>query len=246
MSNQNVLKSLPVAQLFSLMASNDVHTTMSSRAYYEFQYRYEKILWNTVKEVCNRNNFDKIKDLDKEVYKTSMQEVYINAISFQESKSKVSKEIQDQLLVGWFGKIAETVMENIISDHKKFEKVHLIIPDYPDHLKDLKSFQQDKDEIEENENKRNKADDLLGSKMRIYENGMQELKPREREILMEYFSLAGGRKYLSEDRIVYLCTKWKISQDNLLQIKHRAFLKLKSYCNDEQKKTENESKLLNS
>jgi len=65
-----------------------------------------------------------------------------------------------------------------------------------------------------------------------------ELKPREREILLEYFSIKGGCKYLNVDRIAYLSENWEIRHDNLLQIKFRAFQKLERSCEDEQKKTE--------
>lgn len=245
MTDLKVLKSLPIVQLFSLMSNNEKFTGISLRAYYEFEERFSKILWNICSAVCNKNNFHKIKDLDKEVYRISMQEIYLNSSSFKESKSRVSRNVQDHLLIGWFGEIAETVRQNLVSDHRKFDKLHMVVPDYYEHLDELKSQQHDVDEFNNEEKKKDSNEVLLKSRMVFYEKGMQKLKPREREVLLEYFSLEGGRKYLSEDRIAYLCTKWKITKDNLLQIKHRAYLKLERFCIDEQKKTENGNNPLN-
>lgn len=245
MTHQNIFKSLPTSQLFSLMSNNEKYTIISLRAYYEFEDRYKKVLWNICSAVCKKNNFHKIVDLDKEVFRISMQEIYLNSDSFRESNLRVSRDFQDHLLIGWFGEIAETVRQNIISDHKKFDKLHLVVPDYHDHLEELKIYQHDEDEFKKEEAKKDSDEGILKIRMFFYEKGMQMLKTREREILLEYFSLVGESKYLSEDRIAYLCAKWKISKDNLLQIKYRAFQKLKRFCEDEQKKTENGSEPLN-
>ena len=239
MTLQEDFTSLPVAKLFSLMYHNVEDTTTSRRAYNEFKRRYSKSFWNMCKEVCKKNNFYSIRDLDKEVYRTSMQEIYINANSFEESKRTISKSLEDQLILGWLGKIAETVIENIISENKQFGKFHLLIPDYHEHLADLKSYQQSNDEIEDEEKNKDKSEDLQRRRIMIFEKGMMKLKPRERDILLEYFKPKGSRKYLSEERITYLCAKWGISLDNLLQIKHRAFPKLKRFCEDEEKKADN-------
>lgn len=245
MIDLKVLKSLPVTQLFSLMTNNEMFTGTSLRAYHEFEERYEKVLWNICRAVCKKNNFHKIKDLDKEVYRISMQEIYLNSNSFEEPLSKISKDLQDQLLIGWFSRIAESEKEKITSEKRKFEKLHLIVPDYHDHLDELKNYQFDNDEFFEAEKKKDSEEELYRRRKEIYDRVWMKLKPRERDILLEYFSIKGGRKYLSEDRIAYLCAKWKITLDNLLQIKRRAFQKLERFCEDEQKKTENASKPLN-
>lgn len=245
MTHQNIFKSLPTSQLFSLMANNEKFTSISLRAYNEFKERYEKDLWNICSAVCKKNNFHKIIDLDKEVYRISMQEIYLNSNSFEISQSKSSKDHQDQLLIGWFARIAEIEKEKITAEKRNFEKLNLIVPDYHDHIEAMKSLQYDKDEFDEVEKRKDREDKLFSRRKEIYDRAWIKLKPREQEILLEYFSIPGGQKYLSEDRIVYLCAKWKITLDNLLQIKHRAFQKLIRFCEDEQKKTENGSDPLN-
>jgi len=245
MSNQIDLKSLPIAQLFSLMTNNEEFTGTSLRAYYEFQARYEKVLWNACKSVCKKDNFHKIIGLEKDVYRISMQEIYLKSNSFEESLGKVSKELQDQLLIGWFSRIAEVEKEKLTVEKRKFEKFNLVVPDYHDHLEELKIYQTDTDDFLQAEKKKDRKEELYRRRKEIYDKVWVKLKPRERDILLEYFSIKGGRKYLSEDRIAYLCAKWKITLDNLLQIKRRAFQKLESFCEDEQKKTENAGDPLN-
>ena len=245
MTDLKVVKLLPVAQLFSLMSNNEEFNSTSLKAYNEFKERYENVLWNICKAVCRKNNFHKIRDLDKDVYRISMQEIYLNSSSFEESNLNASNVSQEELIIGWFGRIAETVKENIVSDHRKFNKLILVVPDYHEHLKDLKNYQFDKDEFNAKENKKDLEEELFNRRKKIFEKEWMKFKPREREILLEYFSITGGRKYLSEDRIAYLCAKWLISLDNLLQIKYRAFKKLERLCNDEEKKTENKSHPLN-
>ncbi len=245
MTRQNIFKSLPTSQLFSLMSDNENFTSISLNAFNEFKERYEKVLWNICRAVCKKNNFHKIVDLDKEVYEKSMQEIYLNANSFEVSLKKISKELQDQLLIGWFAGIAEKEKEKLTTEKRKFEKFHLIVPDYHDHLEELKSFQSDQDEFIELEKKKESEEEIFSRRKEIYDRVWMKLKPRERDILLEYFSVKGIRKYLSNDRIAYLCTKWKITLDNLLQIKRRAFQKLERFCEDEQKKTENASDPLN-
>ncbi len=238
MTQLKVLKSLPAAELFLLMSENEKFTTISLRAFNEFQERFGKVFWNICHDVCKKNNFSSIIDLDKEVYRISMQEIYLNAKSFKRSNAKLSTKIQDELLLGWLGDIAETVKENIISEHHNFEKMHYTIPDYNAYLNRVKSFQENKEEIEEEENKKDEAEISMERKLLIFQQAMKKLKPREREIIIEYNQSTGDRKYLREDRIAYLCKKWHISPDNLLHIKHRAIKKLKRFCEDEEKKAE--------
>lgn len=245
MTNQIDLKSLPVAQLFSLMTNNEEFTETSLRAYYEFKARYEKVLWNACKSVCKKDNFHKIIDLEKDVYRISMQEIYLKSNSFKESLRKVSKERQDQLLIGWFSRIAEVEKEKLTTEKRTFEKLNLVVPDYHDHLEELKCYQMDNDDYLEDEKNKDREDDLRKRQKEIYDRSWMKLKPRERDILKEYFSIKEGRTYLSDDRIAYLCAKWKITLDNLLQIKRRAFQKLERFCEDEQKKTENAGDPLN-
>jgi hypothetical protein len=246
MTNQIDLKSLPVAQLFSLMTNNEKFTGTSLRAYYEFEERYEKVLYNICKAVCKKDNFHKIIGLEKDVYRISMQEIYLKSNSFEESLGKVSKELQDELLIGWFSRIAEVEKEKLTAEKRKFEKINLVVPDYHDHLEELKIYQLDNDAFGEAEKKKDIEEDLYRRRKEIYDRVWVKLKPRERDILLEYFSIKGGRKYLSEDRIAYLCAKWKITLDNLQHIKRRAFQKLERFCEDEQKKTENAGDPLNS
>lgn len=238
MTHNHVLKSLPTTELFSLIANNEELTTISLRAFKEFEDRYGKVLWNICKEVCAKHNFDKIPGLDKDVYRTSMQEIYLNAKSYKISNGKHSSKYQDQLLIGWLGNIAESVKENIIAEHNNFEKMHCTVPDYDVWLDRVKSFQKNKEEIEEEEKMKAEKEISKTRKLLVFQMAMKKLKPREREIIIEYYQVTGDRKYLREERIAYLCKKWNISLDNLIHIKHRAIKKLKRFCEDEEKKAE--------
>ncbi len=241
MSHTHVLKSMSIAELFTLMTDNKLYATLSLRAYNEFKDRYEKELWNICHSVCSKAWMLKIRDLDKDVYRISMQEIYLRAKSFTIPASGVSKSLQEDLLVGWFSRIAETVKANIIADNKGFEKYHFTFPDYNDHVEALKCYQTDKEELD-NKLKKEEIDAAkLLLKKDTFEKAFMKLNPREQEILLEYFNLQGNQKYLKGDKIVYLCKRLGITQDNLLQIKYRGFLKLKRLCNNEQKKTVNDS-----
>ena len=82
MTHTHVLKSMSIAELFTLMTDNKLYTTLSLRAYNEFKDRYEKELWNICHSVCSKAWMLKIRDLDKDVYRISMQEIYLRAKSF--------------------------------------------------------------------------------------------------------------------------------------------------------------------
>ena len=241
MTPTHVFKSMSIAELFTLMANNEQFSTLSIRAYNEFRERYEKELWNICHAVCSKAWAFKIRDLDKRVYCTSMQEIYLKAKSFSVPETPVSKSVQEDMLIGWFSRIAESVKANIITENKEFEKQHLIVPDFNEHLEALKCYQVSKEELEEKLKKEELDDAGLLHKKEIFDKAFMKLNSREQFILLEYFNLQAGQKYLKADKIVYLCEQLGITHDNLLQIKFRGLRKFKRLCNNEQKKTVNKS-----
>lgn len=239
MTPTHVFKSMSIAELFTLMARDEQYSSLSLRAYNEFRERYEKELWNICHTVCSKSWALKIRDLDKQVYCRSMQEIYLNAKSFTVHETPVSEALYEDLLIGWFSRIAESVRANIITENKEFEKHHFTVPDFNEHLEALKCYQVSKEELEEKLIKEELDDAGLLHKKEIFDKTFSKLNSREQFILLEYFNLQAGQKYLKADKIVYLCEQLGITHDNLLQIKYRGFRKFKRLCNNEQKKTVN-------
>lgn len=241
MTPTHVFKSMSIAELFTLMARDEQYSSLSLRAYNEFRERYEKELWNICHAVCSKYWALKIRDLDKQVYCRSMQEIYLNAKSFTVPENPVSESLHEDLLIGWFSRIAESVRANIITENKEFEKHHFTVPDFNEHLEALKCYQSSKEELEEKLKKEELDDAEQLIKKEKYDKAYEKLSTREQTVLLEYFNLQAGQKYLKADKIVYLCELLGITQDNLLQIKYRGFRKIKRLCNNEQKKTVNNS-----
>jgi hypothetical protein len=238
MSTLKIVKSLPIAELFSLMPNNESHTTMTQRAYNVFVERYENDLKEICKEVCRKNNFNKIKDLDKDVFNRSIEEFYINSKSFLKSNKKISTKNLEKLIFRRFGEIAEKTMNEIILENNKFELKHLIVPDYHNHLEDLKSFQKDEEQIAEEEKAKDIKELLQVQNLFVFQKALKRLKPREREIIIVYYQAKQGNNHLSDDRIAYLCKKWKVTVDNLQHIKPRIVKKLNKLYRDEQTKAQ--------
>jgi hypothetical protein len=176
--------------------------------------------------------------ITSEIYfsKVEIEEIFLRCDTFQLPKKKSSVGLQEKFLIGWFGNIAEKVLENSILENNHFEKKHQVVPVYHDHLTDIRSFQQHEEEFEEEEKHKDalEAEKLL--RLRILMKAMERLKPKEREILLEYKKIKAGSTNMSEDRIAYLCKRWKTNHLNLLQIKVRATKKLHRLFLDEQEK----------
>ena len=242
MTHKNILGSLQISELFFLMSNNEENSTLSLRAYNELMNRYNSEFSKICKEVCRKNNFEKIRDLDEEVLRISKEEIYLRCKSFDLSKKKISKKSQEKYFLGWIGNIAERVLTDIISENNKFEERHNLLPDFPDffnHTDTLKSFQIHIEDIEEEEKLSDAIEEARLSKLRIFARAMKRLKPREREILLEWAKIKKGRTNLTKNRIVYLCRRFKTTHDNLLHIKHQAIKKLYRLFLDEQKKEAN-------
>ena len=236
MTHQHVIKSLQIVELFSLMVHNEKDNTISLRAYNELKHRYKNSFEQICKDICKKNNFEKIKSLDEDVLNISLEEIFLKSSSFLNHEKKISNRAAEKYLFGWFGNISESVMKQIIFENNHFDKKHLIVPDFDDHLVDLGCNQNHKEDLEEEEKQEEAIEDEKMRKLRIFERAMERLTPREREILIEYKKVKSGYSNLSEDRIAYLCKRWKTSHDNLLHIKHRATKKLYRLYLDEQKK----------
>ena len=236
MTHTNVIKSLQIVELFLLITDNERNETLALRAHNELLERYTPEFEKICKEVCGKNNFDKIRDLDKEVLRISLEELFLRATSFKLPQRKTSRRLQEKYLTGWFGNIAEKVLENIILENNHFEKKHSLFPDFFDHMNDLKTFQQHQEDIEEEDKLQQELEEAKLAKLRVFARAMERLKPRDREILIEYKKLKPGNKNLDNDRIAYLCKRWKTTHDNLLHIKPRAIKKLHRLMLDEQEK----------
>lgn len=243
MTNQDELKSLPLPELFELISANELYSTQSQRAYKEFEERYKQLLWNLCHKACLiKGHHSHIPHLDKDVYMRSMQEIYLKAGTFKAPGKRISKHRLENLLIGWFSCIAETVKDHIIAEHCGYEKMHFSIPGYEEYLETLDY----KHPLEETENEKHPPQTeqekaLAEARKTLIANSWTKLSKREQDILAEYLDLPSSQKYLKSERINYLCTQFGITPDNLLHIKQRALKKIKKLCTDEQTQTEDKA-----
>jgi hypothetical protein len=135
-------------------------------------------------------------NLSLEIFQRTLAEVAEQAGTYRVTKRNSNREEEDALVLGWMGQIAQLMLDAIMEERDTFQ-----------------------------EEKQLKADILKADKKKL-DAALASLSKRDREILLEYYKPNGIRKYLSKERIDYLCRRWKITEDNLLQIKHRAYKKI--------------------
>ena len=71
------------------------------------------------------------------------------------------------------------------------------------------------------------GESLTSEEMNILTEVLNELTPREKEIILTYYDYLDGRKHLPREEIQRLCKQFGILPDNLNHIKDRTFKKIK-------------------
>jgi len=231
------LRKAKVAELISLMAGDGMFSSIPERAFEEFVKRYKEPFWTLCKEFTgDKQKF--YRDIALETYQSSFAEIYSKAGEFKKIIKKVSDKDVDITVLAWLGEIAQRSMDGFIKKEDGFSEMHELVRDYNDYNENLHEVPLTPEEKQEEDELRQMGNaEILQYKHKL-DHALAMLSRRDREILLEYFKPKGARKYLLKDRISYICSRWKITPDNMPQIKHRALKKVYSLCFDHEKNTE--------
>lgn len=225
METQQQLEKLTLTELFERIAGKAGDENSSDRAFRIFHLRYKQRLGNLCKEVSLKKA-TLYQGLALEIFRRTLTEVFKKASTYSITGRNINKKEEDLLVLSWMGAIAQQLVDVIIEERDTFRRVHVLVPDYFEHIETIDDEPFNSYEaLDTEENYRLQAEKLKSDKKKL-DVALARLKKRDREILLEFFKPKGIRKYLTKERIAYLCRHWNITEDNLYQIKLRAFKKL--------------------
>ena len=219
------LEELSLAELFKRMARKEGDDLSYERSYHVFHARYKQRLGNLCMELARKKTAF-YQELSLETFRRTLAEVFEQAATFQVTDRNLNTEEEDALVLGWMGMIAQQMLDAIMEERDTFRKVHVLVPGYFEYIIMMDDAAVSSFEVDEKEEALRLLAEKLKADKKKLDVAMVSLSKRDREILLEYFKPKGNRKYLSKERIDYLCRRWNLTEDNMLQIKRRALKKI--------------------
>jgi len=225
METKQQLEELTLTELFERIARKDIDEPTYERAYRVFHARYKDRLGILCVELAKNKNA-LYHELPLEIFQRTLAEVAEQAGSYRVTIRNSNREEEDALVLGWMGHIAQQMLDAIMEERDTFHRVHVSVPCYYEYEEMLDDEPFNNVEADEKEEYIKLQAAILKADKKKLDAAMASLSKRDREILLEYYKPNGYRKYLTKERNVYLCRHWNVTEDNLLQIKHRAFKKI--------------------
>jgi RNA polymerase sigma factor (sigma-70 family) len=201
--------------LLEFIISND-----SSRAKDEFYYRYRSFLLQVCRKCCA--HFINGEELADDIFQNTMIKAF-NGMNNLYNKLVESKTESSIHIKAWLSIIAKN---ELIEFLRKNPDEKNLANSFRSNYQEIGIPYESSEIIEEYISKPSIEKEKL-------DNGLAALSERERDILMTYIlyqNQSEPNRHLPDDVLVSLCNRYKVSRDNLRQIKKRAFLKLKKEC----------------
>lgn len=217
------LGSLPVDELMERIKNQGNDSENAEIALYEFLRRYGDV----VKAKCRYASgilLRKSSTILNLVYDHAIELVYYQAPTYKPCGTGLAKSATDRHVAQWLGVIAEVAAEQVGKRERAFYNRHVVSGEMETYS-DLPAMD---DPADENTDPAAELREFLKRKrLMTLEVAMGQLKPHERDIVEALTSPMAGKKYLDAGQIATICSKWKMSQDNLYQVKHRALGKIR-------------------
>lgn len=226
---------LTLAELFERMARKSGDELIYEQSYRVFHARYKQRFGTLCMELAKKKTAF-YQELSLEVFQRTLAEIVEKASTYQVPDGKLDTEEEDALVLGWMGLIAQQMLDAIMEERDTFRKMHVSVPSYFEYNKMLDDAPLSSFEADEQEATLKLQAEILKADKKKLDAAMASLSKRDREILLEYFKPKGNRKYLSKERIDYLCRRWNLTEDNLLQIKYRKLKKISGILVGNEKK----------
>jgi RNA polymerase sigma factor (sigma-70 family) len=192
----------------------------SSKAKNEFYYRYRSFLLQVCRKSCS--HFINGDELADDVFQNTMIKAF-NGINRLHEKLVKGKTENSFHIKAWLSVIAKNELIEFL--RKNPDERNLANNFRLSYIENEIPFEF----IEINEENFSKP----SIEQEALEKGLAALTERERDILMTYIlyhNQSEPNRHLPDDILGSLCSRYKISSDNLRQIKKRALLKLKKEC----------------
>lgn len=225
MATSAELKQQSLGELFKAMSQKKSDIDESHHAFREFHRRYSGRLGTLCEALVSKRRHTS-DGLALEIYRQTLEHVYLKAASFKTDRNSFEGEHGEQLIMSWMGQIAEAVLDELMKADDQFRRVNVLVPDFYDYANEVCLYGEEdaidpvQDELDE------QYYELLEIQVKRLNAALKKLNSVEKEILKEYFSMKGVQKYLDKEKITYLCRRLKRTHDNILHIKKRALDKL--------------------
>jgi hypothetical protein len=217
------LGSLPVDELMDLIKNQSNDSEYAENALYEFLRRYGDVL----KAKCRYAAgilLKKSSTILNLVYDHAVELAYYQAQTYKPCGAGLTKKETDRHLADWLAVIAEVSADQIGTHEKAFYRNHVVTEDM-EAYSELPSW--DVTAEEETDPEADYREFLRSKRLMTLEVVTGQLSKREQDIVYAFKHPMAGKKYLDAKQVSAICNKWRISQDNLYQVKHRAFGKIR-------------------
>ena len=222
-TSQQKLGSLPIDKLMDMIKNQSNDSDCAEDALNEFLLRYGELL----KSKCRYSAgilLKKSSTILNLVYNHAIDLVYYQAATYKSCGTALTKKETDKHVADWLSVIAEIAAEQIGRHEEAFYRNHTITDNMEAYC-DQPSWDESDEEVADPEAEY--RDFLKRKRLMTLQVVTGRLSPRERAVMDAFIHPMAGKKYLDAAQISAICKKWKISQDNLYQMKHRTFDKIR-------------------
>lgn len=220
---QQNLGSLPVDELMDMIKNQSNDSESAENALNEFLRRYGELL----KAKCRHSAgllLKKSSTILNLIYDHAIDLVYYQSATYKPCGTRSTKKAADKHVADWLSVIAEIAAEQVGKHEKAFYGSHTIT-DNMEAYSDQASLEEPDEEVTDPE--ADYREFIKRKRLMTLQVVTGRLSPRERAVIDAFTHPMAGKKYLDAAQISAICSKWKISQDNLYQLKHRTFDKIR-------------------
>jgi DNA-directed RNA polymerase specialized sigma24 family protein len=204
---------VPLEELILLMAMEEDDRPGAERAFNIIIDRFEPYL----KNVCYKYLFE-YRSYDENDLKTLVNNVlyllFKNANHLLHIENIKTENHKEAILKAWLSKVASREANKMNDTRKDYYASMSVTEDFST-FADTLIDQSDEEEIPSSD------------EMKILVNVLNELNPREKDIILSYYRYLDGRRHLPPEEEQRLCDEYQILPDNLNHIKFRTFRKIK-------------------
>lgn len=190
--------------LFFLMSLKDEEEAEAQQAFGIFYEKYSRLLWSLCYSVCRKIDVSNTEELAKCVFYNTMTTIYEHP-TYDAKKSKLST---------WISKIAYHETLDLISEFK---------------LNESKRNISLNEKVIETVPEKEEIIDTETPEKKILNEALDQLKEREREILLTCLMYKEEHKHIPDEILLELSQKYDTTAVNIRQIRKRALDKVKAY-----------------
>lgn len=191
-------------ELFLLMSYRNENEIEAQKAYTIFYHRYKDFLWKLCSYICSNCNTPENEELAKDLFQNTTTAIYNYGHTFDPKKSKVTT---------WMSRIAKGELYQLLSGIKEYR-----IDEYLAVLLENKVDEKSESDFE-----------FQSAEQKALQAAIESLTEREQEVILTYAMYEDGKKQLPAEMRQYLLDKYDTTQQNIQQIKSRAYKKIKEH-----------------